>query len=139
LSLNCRRGCLVRMFSCGAILDTDREMLRGFEYLLEVVSWDKVVPEILLTPRANEGVDCGAFLETGRGMLRGLGYLLGVVSWEESIRVISLTSRDNEGVDGIELGEGDILVSVNKSVMCSSFFAMILMSVRPSDEVSLAG
>ena len=54
------------MFSCGAILDTDREMLRRFEYLLGVVSWDEVVPEILLTSRANEGVDCGAFLETDR-------------------------------------------------------------------------
>lgn len=71
-------------------------------------------------------------------MLRELEMLLAVVSWDEFRTEISLTSRDNAGVDGIEVGEDDILVSVNKSVICSSFFATILMSVRPSDEVSLA-
>ena len=81
---------------------------------------------------------CRAFWDTDRGMLRELEMLLAVVSWDEIITDISLTSRDNAGVDGNEAGEDEILVSVNKSVMCSSFFATILMSVRPSDEVSLA-
>jgi hypothetical protein len=71
-------------------------------------------------------------------MLRELEMLLAVVSWDEFTTEISLNSRDNAGVDGIEVGEDDILVSVNNSVMCSSFFATILMSARPSDEVSLA-
>jgi hypothetical protein len=71
-------------------------------------------------------------------MLRELKMLLVVVSWDEFIMELSLTSRDNAGVDGNEVGEDEILVSVNKSVMCSSFLATILMSVRPSDAVSLA-
>lgn len=81
---------------------------------------------------------CPAFWDTDRGMLRELEMLLGGVSWDEFIVEISLTSRDIAGVDGMELGEDDILDSVNKSVICSSFFATISMSVRPSDEVSLA-
>jgi hypothetical protein len=81
---------------------------------------------------------CRAFWDSDRGMLRELEMLLAVVSWNESITEISLTSRDNAGVDGNEVGEDEILVPVNKSVMCSSFFATILMSVRPSNEVSLA-
>jgi hypothetical protein len=81
---------------------------------------------------------CRVFWDTDRGMLRELGMLLAVVSWDEFITEISLTSRDNAGVNGNEAGEDEILVSVNKLVMCSSFFATILMSVRPSDEVSLA-
>lgn len=51
---------------------------------------------------------------------------------------ISLTPRDNASVGGDEVGEDEILDSINMSVMCSSFFATILMSVRPSD-VSFAG
>ena len=70
-------------------------------------------------------------------MFRELRMLLAIVSWDEFMTGISLTSRDNAGVDGNEVGEDEILVSVNKSVMCSSFFATILMSVRHSD-VSLA-
>ena len=81
---------------------------------------------------------CRAFWDTDRGMLRELEMLLAVVSWDEFITEISLTSRDNARVDAVEVDEDGILVSVNKSVMCSSFFATILMSVRPSDEVSLA-
>jgi hypothetical protein len=80
---------------------------------------------------------CRAFWDTDRGMLRELEMLLKVVSWDELIMEISLASLDNAGVDGID-GEDDILVSVNKSVICSSFFATISMSVRPSDEVLLA-
>jgi hypothetical protein len=71
-------------------------------------------------------------------MLRELEMLLAVVSWDEFTTDISLTSRENAGVDGNEVSEDEILVSVNKSVMCSSFFATILMFTRPSDEVSLA-
>jgi hypothetical protein len=71
-------------------------------------------------------------------MLRELKMLLAVVSWDEFITELSLTSRDNSGVDGNEVGEDVILVSVNKSMMCSSFSATILTSARPSDEVSLA-
>lgn len=82
---------------------------------------------------------CRAFWDTDRGTLRELAMLLAVVSWDEFITEISLTSRDNAGVDGDEVGEDEILVSVNKSVMCSSFFATILMSIRLSDEVSLGG
>lgn len=81
---------------------------------------------------------CRAFWDTDRGMLRELEILLAFVSWDEVITEVSLTSRDNAGVDGSEVGEDEILVSVNKSVMCSSFLATILMSVRPSDAVSLA-
>ena len=44
---------------------------------------------------------------------------------------ISLDSHDNPGVDGDEVVEDDIFVSVNNSVICSSFFATIPMSVRP--------
>ena len=71
-------------------------------------------------------------------MLRELEMLLPVVFWDNFKTDKSLDSRDNAGVDGVTVGEDDIHVSVNKSVMCSSFFATILMSVRPSDEVSLA-
>lgn len=71
-------------------------------------------------------------------MLRELEMLLAAVSWDETITERSLTSRDIAGVDGNEVDEDEILVSVNKSVMCSSFFATISTSVRPSDEVSLA-
>jgi hypothetical protein len=81
---------------------------------------------------------CRAFWDTDRGMLRELEMLLAVVSWDEFITEISLTSRDNAGADDNEVGEDDILVSFNKSVMRSSFFATILMSVRPSEEGSLA-
>jgi hypothetical protein len=70
-------------------------------------------------------------------MLRELEKSLLVVCWDKSIEKISLASRDDAGVDGIEGGEDDILVPVNKSVMCSSFFSTILRSVRPSDVVSL--
>jgi hypothetical protein len=51
---------------------------------------------------------------------------------------ILLDSHDNPGVDGDEVVEDDIFVSVNNSVICSSFFATIPMSVRPSKELSLA-
>lgn len=51
---------------------------------------------------------------------------------------ISLDSHDNPGVDGDEVVEDDIFVSVNNPVICSSFFATIPMSVRPSKESSLA-
>lgn len=47
--------------------------------------------------------------------------------------MILLTSRDNAGVDSNKVSEDKILVSVNKSVMCSSFFVTILMSVSSSD------
>lgn len=80
---------------------------------------------------------CRAFWDTAHGLLRQLKMLLAVVSWDEFMAEISLTSRDNASVDGDETGEYEILDSVNKSVMCSSFFATILTSVRPSD-VSLA-
>ena len=83
-------------------------------------------------------IACRAFWETDRGSLRELKMLLAVVSWDEFMRETSLNSRDNAGVGGNEVGEDEILVSVNKSVMCSSFFATILMSARPSDEVPLA-
>jgi hypothetical protein len=81
---------------------------------------------------------CPAFWNTDRGMPRELEMLLAVVSLDEFITEVSLTSRDNAGVDGNEVNEDEILVSVNRSVMCSSVFATILMSVRTSDEVSLA-
>jgi hypothetical protein len=71
-------------------------------------------------------------------MLREPKMLLAVVSWDEFITELSLTSRDNAGVDGNEVGEDEILVSVNKSMMCSSFSAMISTSARPPDELSLA-
>jgi hypothetical protein len=64
-------------------------------------------------------------------MLRKLEMSLLVVCWDKSIEKISLASRDDAGVDGTEAGEDDILVPVNKSVMCSSFFSTILRSVRP--------
>jgi hypothetical protein len=70
-------------------------------------------------------------------MLRELEILLLVVSWNVFITERSLTSRVNAGVDGKEVGEDEIPVSVNNSVMCSSFFATISISVRPSDEMSL--
>lgn len=71
-------------------------------------------------------------------MLRELEMLLAVVSWEEVVTEVSLTPWDNAGVDGHEVGEDEILVSVNNSSMCSSCFATILISFRPSDEMSLA-
>lgn len=64
--------------------------------------------------------------------------LLAVVSWDELITEISLTSRDNAGVDGNEVGEDEIFVSANKSLICSSSLAIILISARPWDEVSFA-
>ena len=79
---------------------------------------------------------CRVSWPTDRGTLGELDMLLAVVPWDE---FRTLSSRDKAGVDGIEVGEDDILVSSNKSVMCSSFFAMISRFVRPSDEVSLAG
>jgi hypothetical protein len=81
---------------------------------------------------------CRAFWDADRGMLRELVILLAVISWDEFMTERSLTSCDNAGVDGNEVGEDEILVTVNKSVMCSSFFPTISMSVRPSDEMSLA-
>lgn len=71
-------------------------------------------------------------------MLRELEMLLAVVSWDEFVMELSLTSRDNAGVDSNEVGEDEILVSVNKSMMCSSFSATMLASARPSDKVSFA-
>jgi hypothetical protein len=66
-------------------------------------------------------------------MLRVLEMSLIVVCWDRSMEDMSLASREDPGVDGMEDGEGDILVPVSKSVMCSSFCSTILRSVRPSD------
>jgi hypothetical protein len=81
---------------------------------------------------------CRAFWDSNCGVLCKLEMLLAVVFGDEFMTEMSLASRDSAGVDGIEVGEDETLVSVNKSVMCSSFFAMISMSVRLPGEVSLA-
>ena len=81
---------------------------------------------------------CWAVWDVDRGMLGELEMLSTAVSWDELITEISLTSRDNTGVEGSDAGEDDILASVNKSVICTSTFSIVLTSVRPSDEVSLA-
>jgi hypothetical protein len=60
---------------------------------------------------------CREFRDTDRRSLRELKTLLAVSPWDEFMKEMSLTSRDNAGVDGNEVGEDEILVSVNKSVM----------------------
>lgn len=79
-----------------------------------------------------------AFWDADCRLLRELELLLAVVPCDKLITVISLTPRDKGGVGGSEICEDEILVSINKSVLCSSFSSIMLMSFRPSDEVSLA-
>lgn len=79
---------------------------------------------------------CPATLLVVDWTLGKLVMLLTVVSWDELMAESSLSPRDRAGVDGAELCGDVILVSVNRLVMCSSFFATILISMRPSVELS---